>query len=632
MFHTHLFPQTSTVLTCLLSMCLLSQPNLVQAGCGCDKAPPAPAQVRPHATYAGQDITIFDAQLRDGQGYLVTFTSGSTGKSVLLEALATTRRDVADGLDKPQLAVPLPSLPLGPTSLSVIRAGDSQPFLVADDSALTVVPQPIALPTAVGEQVLPAFHAAVGRDGTVYVSLDLTNTTLPRTFHAQALGYPLRFTQHDVVFYNTQGFVMQLLEEDMPGLFAIETLSSLDSDTLQYARHEFNTYFLQHAEQQAHSLDVTDANWHTDGTPHIEHNHLIVAIGGFLADGTLPLPGATPAFDLVLHTASLFEHGLVGTTSVALHTEARTASYDSRTATLGGQGDVFTNGTLTLTDFARVDGNATAAQIDLFNDASITGTRTLLTQPRAFLTMEMPSGLEDLGKLEVWGDNTLVLSGPGSFQVASINVSESGRLVIDNAAGPVTLYVTGAVDVSRAATIVVTHPDPEAFAVYLIGTGRVNLSGAGRFHGVVYAPQSHVDLAGVGEFFGALVGNTVKVSDTAQVYYDPALRGKRVSDAPTNPQEPTGSPDVSLPPADVVILTQANYANTRGRLVVYAESDAAPDATLTVSIGGFVEDAPMTYNAKRGRYQYLVTTDLNLDDRPVTVTSDLGGSASGIIQ
>lgn len=229
------------ILSVLLSLVLLAQPTPSEAGCGCDKAPPAPAQVRPHATYAGQDVTIFDAHLQDGQGYYVTFTSGSTGKSVLLKALATTRRDLADGLDKPQLAVPLPPLPLGPTSISVTGAGDSQPFLVADDTALTVVPQPIALPTAVGEQVLPNFQAAVGRDGTVYVSLDLTDTTLPRTFHAQALGYPLRFTSHDVVFYNTQGFVMQLLEEDMPGLFAIETPSSLDSDTLSFLQSACRT-------------------------------------------------------------------------------------------------------------------------------------------------------------------------------------------------------------------------------------------------------------------------------------------------------------------------------------------------------------------------------------------------------
>lgn len=51
------------VLAALLSAVCLQAPPLAQAGCGCDKAPPAPAAVRPHATYAGMDITLFDASL-----------------------------------------------------------------------------------------------------------------------------------------------------------------------------------------------------------------------------------------------------------------------------------------------------------------------------------------------------------------------------------------------------------------------------------------------------------------------------------------------------------------------------------------------------------------------------------------
>ncbi len=50
-----------------------------------------------------------------------------------------------------------------------------------------------------------------------------------------------------------------------------------------------------------HAIDPTDDDWHLDGTPHIDHNHLIVAIAGVYADGSLPQPGATKAFDLHLN-------------------------------------------------------------------------------------------------------------------------------------------------------------------------------------------------------------------------------------------------------------------------------------------------------------------------------------------
>lgn len=539
MFRKHLFPQTSTVLTCLLSVFLLGQPTPVKAGCGCDKAPPAPAQVHPHATYAGQEVTIFDAHLHDGQGYLVTFTSGSTGDSVMVEALATTRRDLADGLAKPQLSIPLPPLPLGPTSLSVRGAGDSQPFLVADDTALTVVPQPIALSTAVGEQVLPNFQAAVGRDGTVYVSLDLTDTTLPRTFHAQALGYPLRFTQHDVVFYNTQGFVMQLLAEDMPGLYAIDAASGVDSDVLQYSRHEFNTYFLQHDERQAHSVDASDANWHVDGTPHIDHNHLIVAIAGILDDGSLPVPGATPAFGLTLNTYSLFQHGIVGDVSVEITDTTSTYSYNSHTGnpySYESDGDVLSNGLVSVQQSAWVVGDVTGFAFDINHSAWVAGDTILATEPLAFLPVDLPSNLEDLGSLQVTGQNTtFTLSGPASYQVSELSVDAKGTLFIDNAAGPVTLYVTGNVDISKNGTVSVVDPDPEKFAVYVAEGGTVNLEGNGTFYGVVYAPRSPMQIHGRGEFFGAFVAQELLLWDQAVVYYDTALRGQAASSGSKTP-------------------------------------------------------------------------------------------------
>ena len=106
--------------------------------------------------------------------------------------------------------------------------------------------------------------------------------------------HPLRFTNDDVVFYNIQGVMMQLLAEGMPGLYALEAADGTpDSDLLQYSRHEFNTHFLRHAERKTHGVDASDPNWHQDGSRHIDHDHLIVAITEMLDDGSTPVAGAT---------------------------------------------------------------------------------------------------------------------------------------------------------------------------------------------------------------------------------------------------------------------------------------------------------------------------------------------------
>src|SRR5262249_40638638 len=150
----------------------------------------------------------------------------------------------------------------------------------------------------------------------------LTGMREPLVFEAEMDGYPLRYTARDVVFMNTQGFLMQLLEspsgQGIPGMFVNPSATpSTSSDTLHYSRHEFRTYFLDHYERTAHSVDAT-GNWHADGTRHVDHDHLIVAIIGRLNDGTLPKPGATPPFTIRMRAYSLFHHGLTASTSVSL--------------------------------------------------------------------------------------------------------------------------------------------------------------------------------------------------------------------------------------------------------------------------------------------------------------------------
>jgi hypothetical protein len=507
-------------------------PRAVEAGCGCAKPPPAPAQVRPNVAYAGTPVTLFGAALQANQPYTVTFTSGITGQTVSLQASGEDRRDLADGVSKVQVTVMLPSLPLGPTRITVTLPEQADPDIVIDDASFTVAPVPIAVPSAYGHWHYPQYQAAVGRDGVVYIALDVTGVTKPSVIDAQAMGYPLRFTNADVVFHNAQGFLMQTLvggdAEPIPGMFVFpesNPATSRNSDKLHYSRHEFSTYFLQHQERQPHAVDPTDPNWHIDGSRHVDHDHLILGIAAKLPDGTTPAPGATPAFDLTTTTSSLFHQGLVGAASVTMKNASSIDGYDPVTAAITRTGDVFSNGPITLTDVAVVKGGATGARFSVASTANITG-RMIVGTPTSFMQIQVPAGIPTLGSIALDERMSQSIVGPGSFLVSNLSIGGNATLSIDNSAGPVTLYVTGSVTMKGNSRLLVADRDPEKFAIYVASDSQVSFAGSSDFYGVLYAPTSPVTIGGAGEWFGAFVGNTLLTSGVARIHYDSALEGE----------------------------------------------------------------------------------------------------------
>jgi hypothetical protein len=313
----------------------------------------------------------------------------------------------------------------------------------------------------------------------------------------------------------------------IPGMFVFPASNGqADSDTLHYSRHEFSTYFLQHQERQPHAVDSTDRNWHLDGSRHVDHDHLILAIMGSMNDGSLPRPGATPAFDLTASAYSLFYQGVVGTSSVSMNDSAAVDSYSPMSGSFGHAGDVFTNGTLTLMKNAIVDGNAVAGSFAVSSSAIITGARTPLAQPSTFMDVKLPAGLPNLGTIDLSGNPGMTIVGPGSFEVGDILLNKA-ELYVDNSAGPVTLYVTGQLVMQAGARIALADPDPEKFAVYLPNAQPVYLQGGcSAFNGVVYAPYSTLAITSKGEFFGAFVAQTMKLDKNARVHYWSPLRGQ----------------------------------------------------------------------------------------------------------
>jgi hypothetical protein len=95
-----------------------------------------------------------------------------------------------------------------------------------------------------------------------------------------------------------------------------------------------------------------------------------------------------------------------------------------------------------------------------------------------------------------------------------------------------------------------------------------------------------------------------------------------------SPQLPTFSHEITVRDhePDSIQLLKHEYNAATDTVTVWGESNFSPGAIMTVSIDGFVLEAPMTYNAAQDRYEYSAVTPVNLDGRRVLISTDEGGS------
>jgi hypothetical protein len=272
-------------------------PVPVEAGCGCDKPPPTRAAVRPFVGHAGERITLFSEELVEGEHYRVEFTSAVGDVTDWSAGRARRKRDLADGEVRTQLRIAVPDVPFGPVRLSI--AGRSGTVLRLPDSAFTVTTEPLPLHEFAETITRTDYQAGVGRDGTLYIPVDVRDVSSATSFVAQGQGYKLAFGPGDVVMYNEQGFLMQVLDPGAPGLFDVAPGVDDTSHALAYWRHEFQTYKQEHRRVRDRGL-AEDDDWHEDGSRHVDHDRIVVAIRGTLVGGQRPTPGATPPFTLVV--------------------------------------------------------------------------------------------------------------------------------------------------------------------------------------------------------------------------------------------------------------------------------------------------------------------------------------------
>jgi hypothetical protein len=126
------------------------------------------------------------------------------------------------------------------------------------------------------------------------------------------------------------------------------------------------------------------------------------------------------------------------------------------------------------------------------------------------------------GALNVTSQGTIVLGTPGqttTYNFQSFSTGAQSSIVF---AGSVVINIEGGVDVGAGGSISNLSMAASAIHWNLKGTGQTQLSigGNGNTLGVFYAPNNLLYMRGGGNFYGAIIGQSVNVGGNASIHID----------------------------------------------------------------------------------------------------------------
>ncbi len=254
----------------------------------------------------------------------------------------------------------------------------------------------------------------------------------------------------------------------------------------------------------------------------------------------------------VIYNAIPQNFGVFGATGVSI-SGSYVDSYDSTQGAYygvhGSNVSVGTNstanGAINLSGGAAVYGDVYAGPggdpakaITTSGGAVIYGTEGALSVLKGMAPASDPGG----GTSVSFKNGTTLTS--GTYRVSSINLSGSGIGTIN---GKVTLFVTGSLNLSGGAQIVILPGgsltvylngklnvsggsivnetlSPHNLTIYGTATcSTANYSGNSAFYGVIYAPAAKTMISGGDDIYGSVIGSSVSISGGAAVHYDDSL-------------------------------------------------------------------------------------------------------------
>ncbi len=228
----------------------------------------------------------------------------------------------------------------------------------------------------------------------------------------------------------------------------------------------------------------------------------------------------------------------IGNGTVSLYADSYDSDdgdYDPSTAT--DDANIGTNSTAVdavwIKPLGSVSGDvyvgAGAASPDLCvnNLGTITGDILALDDPLLLPSVNIPSGLIELGDVWLENDQQLVLN-EGMYHLTDLDIFGSARVVCN---GKVILFMDESTDALNPDIriggngIVNSSQIPANCVLYCADdVVSIEIGGNGAFYGGIYAPNADITL-NAGEVFGAIIGSTVTLNGVnSAVHYDTALR------------------------------------------------------------------------------------------------------------
>lgn len=251
--------------------------------------------------------------------------------------------------------------------------------------------------------------------------------------------------------------------------------------------------------------------------------------------------------------------GIWGLEEVTIPGSVVTDSYISNDGeytedTAGSNGDLCSGGDITVSGSAYIDGDAMAG-VD--SEITVNGGRVEITgvEGNVIMPSDPPEanvddaavlndndrigntalGLDPFSSglnLRIGSDDSLTLpagidGNPAVFYFESMTFTAGALL---NITGSTVIYLAGDFDFTGQGTVNTTL-DPKDLMIISVGES-VKMTGSVSFYGSILAPNAEIELAGTSEYFGAVIGKTVKITGDFEFHVDessPLVAGLAVS-------------------------------------------------------------------------------------------------------
>ena len=249
----------------------------------------------------------------------------------------------------------------------------------------------------------------------------------------------------------------------------------------------------------------------------------------------------------IAQTRTTVRSQLTGINKVVIKDNVFTDSYDSdvgpyNVATAGSNGHVSSNGEITLTNSALINGDARpgpSGSVDISGSANVTGTTTSLSKALSLAAVDPSNAiatnnnanipLSASGNVVVNGSVEFSLSGndslalpPGTYYFTNFTTSGSSTV---NITGQTAIYCTGNISMVGSSTLNNTTQTPANLQIFSTGTS-ITFTGAAPFYGAVYAPTARIDCPGPNansDYFGMMVGLELNLTGSAKMHFDEAV-------------------------------------------------------------------------------------------------------------